>query len=171
MKLGACCAAVAAVGGIVPTPVGPGPRYHPPARAGTVVPGCRSAALHGGARAHLELFANRRVVIVPAGIGLVRPRLRLGRVVSAACHARLWTLDPSGVVRFERGATLRDLFAVWGQPLAPRRLASFRGSVSVYVNGARRSGDPRTLRLRDRDEIVLEVGGHVPPHPSFRFPP
>jgi hypothetical protein len=109
-------------------------------------------------------------VIVPAGIGVGQPRLRLGRVVSAACRASLWTLEPTGVVHSEAQATLGQLFAVWGQPLGPTRLASFHGRVAVYVNGSRRRGDPRSLSLRDRDEIVLEVGGFVPPHRSFRFP-
>jgi hypothetical protein len=126
--------------------------------------------LHAGATVHVELFANRQVVIVPAGIGLGRPRVRLGRVVSAACRARLWTLDPSGVVRYEAPATLGELFSTWGQRLGPAQLASFHGRVAVYVNGVRRPGDPRRFPLRDRDEIVLEVGGFVPPHRSFRFP-
>jgi hypothetical protein len=42
--------------------------------------------------------------------------------------------------------------------------------VRVYRNGVRWRGDPRTLALRDHDEIVLEVGPYVPPHRSYRFP-
>jgi len=155
----------------VPTPVGPGPRYVPPPRPPAARFACRPAPLEAGGRVHVELFARRRVVIVPRGIGLRRPRLRLGRVVGAGCRGRLWTLDPSGVVRFERPATLGALFRVWGEPLGPDRLVSFRGRVSVFVNGARRRGDPRDLRLANGDEIVLEVGGHVRPHRSFLFPP
>jgi len=162
--------AAAVIGGLVPTPVGKGPRYRPAAQE-TSTGSCRRGALHTGDRVHLELFALGRVVIVPVGIGIGGPRLRLGRVVAARCRRRLWTLDPSGVVRFERQATLGEFFDVWGQPLGPRRLASFHGAVSVYVNGSRRRGDPRGLRLRDGDEIVLEVGRHVPPHRSYRFPP
>jgi hypothetical protein len=82
----------------------------------------------------------------------------------------LWTLDPTGVVRFERRATLGDFFAVWGQALSRTRLLSFRGPVRVYLNGVGRRGDPRRLPLRDGDEVVLEVGGFVPPHRSYRFP-
>ena len=169
--MGACCA-LAAAAGLVPTPVGQGPRYRPTARgpgAGQVA--CRRASLHDGARVHLELFANRRVVIVPAAIGLARPTVRLGRVVSADCRARLWTLDPSGVVHFEPGATLGDLFAVWGRRLGTRRLLTFPGAVETWVNGRPRTGDAARLRLHDRSEIVLEVGGEVPPHASYRFPP
>lgn len=171
--MGACCA-VAAVAGLVPTPVGSGPRYRPAAHGPTRADvACRPGPLRprSGARVHLELFARRRVVIVPAGIGLATARLRFGRVESAACRAPLWTLDPSGVVRFQDGRTLGDLFAVWGRRLGPHRLLTFAGAVRVWVDGRPRAGDPRTLRLRDRDEVVLEVGGYVPPHASFRFPP
>lgn len=110
---------------------------------------------------HIELFANRRVIIVPPRVG----------VRSARCRARLWTVDPTGIVNFEHPARLGDLFSVWGRVLNTRRLLSFRGGVRLYVNGVRRRGDPRTLALRDRDEIVLEVGPFIPPHRSYLFPP
>jgi len=119
---------------------------------------------------HLELFAQRRVVIVPTGIGVGGPQLRYGRVVGARCRAAIWTTDPSGVVRFTGTARLRDVFLVWGQPFDGRRLLSFHGRVRLYRNGSRLGGDARRLRLRDGDQLVLEVGGYVPPHPSFRFP-
>ena len=111
-------------------------------------------------RVHLELFARGFVVIVPARVG----------VRSATCRAHEWTSDPTGVVHFDRAATLGDVFAVWGQPLTPGRLLSFHGSVSLYRNGVRVRGDPRSLPLHDGDELVLEVGRHVPPHASYRFP-
>jgi hypothetical protein len=110
---------------------------------------------------HLELFANNRVIIVPARVG----------VRSARCRARLWTVEPTGVVDFQRPARLGELFRVWGRELTTRRLLSFRGGVRLYVNGVRLRVDPRTLVLRDRDEIVLEVGPFIPPHRSYLFPP
>jgi hypothetical protein len=109
---------------------------------------------------HLELFANRRVVIVPARIG----------VRSATCRARLWTFDPTGVVAFRPRATLGELFTVWGRALMPRRLLTFAGRVRLYVDGVQRRTDPRALVLRRGAEIVLEVGGYVPPHGSYVFP-
>jgi hypothetical protein len=153
---------------LVPTPVGVGPRYHPPpALHGACVPG----ALHGAPRVHVELFANRRVVIVPAGIGLRRARLRFGRVDSARCHAPLWTTDPSGVVSFAHRATVGALFTVWGRKLHGAQLLSFKGVVRLFRNGRLVRGDPGRCPLRDGDELVLEVRGYVPPHPSYRFPP
>jgi hypothetical protein len=119
---------------------------------------------------HLELFARGRVVIVPAAVGIRDPHLAFGRVQAARCRARIWTLDPSGVIRFTGRATLGVVFRVWGARLAPRRLLSFGGTVRLYVNGIRRDGDPRTLGLRPGDEIVLEVGPYIPPHRAYRFP-
>jgi hypothetical protein len=152
---------------IVPTPIGTGPGYHPTPGANGP---CVSAPLDRGARVHLELFAGGRVVIVPAAVGVRGARLVLGRVTGARCRAPAWTTDPTGVVSYEKGFTLGGVFAVWGRPLGPQRLLGFRDRVRVYVNGLRRTVDPRRLRLRDGDEIVLEVGALVPPHRSYRFP-
>ena len=153
---------------LVPTPIGVGPRYHP---SPGVHASCAAGSLRGAARVHVELFANRRVVIVPAAIGLRGARFDLGRVTSARCRAQVWTTDPSGVISFSGRARLGDLFVVWGVPLGPMRLASFHGSVSLFRNGIRTRGDPTLLTLRDGDELVLEIGGFVPPHRSYRFPP
>jgi hypothetical protein len=142
---------------LVPTPIGVGPQYHPrPAMRGPCV-----AA--GGAigRVHVELFANRRVVVVPPRIG----------VRSSHCRGRVWTLAPTGVVELGAPARLGDLFAVWGKSLERNRLLGFPGRVSLFVNGMRRRGDPRALVLRNGEEIVLEVGGYVPPHRFYVFPP
>ena len=53
-----------------PWPVGPGPRYQPPAAA-KPAPGLACGPRAPSFRVHLELFAGRKVVIVPAGIGAV----------------------------------------------------------------------------------------------------
>ncbi len=152
---------------VVPTPIGAGPEYRPrPA----VHAACAPAPLRDGSRAHLELFANGRVVVIPTGIGLEGMRTTAGRVTAARCRARVWTLDATGVLRFTRPATLGSVFAVWGRRLTQNRLLRFRGAVRVYRNGVRLRVDPRTLELRDRDQIVLQVGPFIPPHASYRFP-
>jgi hypothetical protein len=156
----------------VPTPVGRGPRFIPASRP--PLPAlCEPGPLEGRARAHVELFARRRVVVVPAGIGLGRPlRLRHGRVVAARCRAEVGTLEPTGVLELDgEGLRLGDLFRVWREPLGPRRLLSFRGPVSVYVAGRRVEGDPRDVPLADEDQVVVEIGGYVPPHRRYLFPP
>jgi hypothetical protein len=43
--------------------------------------------------------------------------------------------------------------------------------VQAYVGGRRRPGDPRSIPLTPHAQIVLEVGGHVPPHARYGFPP
>ena len=112
-------------------------------------------------RMHLELFANGFAIVIPARIG----------VRSARCRAHEWTTEPTGVVRFDRAATIGDVFDVWGMSLAADRLLSFHGGVRTYRNGVRVYGDPRAVVLRDRDEVVLETGPFIPPHRSFLFPP
>jgi len=143
---------------LVPTPIGAGPQYHP--KPAMHAPCAGSVGLTGR-RVHLELFANNRVIIIPPRVG----------VRSERCRASLWTVDPTGIVHFDRPARLGGLFSVWGRRLTPGRLLSFRGRVRLYVNGVRRRGDPRTLELRDGDEVVLEVGPFIPPHRSYLFPP
>jgi hypothetical protein len=112
-------------------------------------------------RVHVELFANGFAIVVPARIG----------VRSARCRAHTWTTTPTGVVRFDRAAKLGDLFSVWGMRLGRRQLLSFHGDVSLFRNGLRVRGDPRAVRLRAGDELVLETGPYVPPHRGFVFPP
>ena len=115
----------------------------------------------GGIRVHLELFARRRVVVIPANVG-VRP----------SCRYPLRTLTPTGVIELDdEGRTLGDFFAVWRMPLSQRRLLTFRGSVTAYVGGERWKGDVRAIPLADESEIVLEVGGYIRPHRFYLFPP
>jgi hypothetical protein len=157
-------------------PVGTGPRFHPPA-AGPVVGQC-ARTLGRRIGVHVEVFASDRVLLLPAGIGVKPPRTTLdGRVTSARCYGTLVTLDPTGLVLLRPGAssTLGTLFRSWGQPLSRTRLTSFSApagtSVAVFVNGKRWPGAPVAVPLTRHAEIVLEVGPHVPPHPSYAFPP
>jgi hypothetical protein len=153
-------------------PIGRGAAFHPPAR-GPVIGACRAPL---GARdgVHVELFAANRVVLVAAGIGVRGPVSRsAGRITGARCYGDLVTVEPTGVVLVRPGSrlTVADLFRAWGRPLGPRRLLSFRGPVSVFVDGRRRPGPPQAVPLTRHAEIVLEVGPHVPPHPAYHFPP
>lgn len=152
-------------------PIGRGARFHPPA-TGPVLGECRRS-LGRRVGVHVEVFGADRVVLLAAGIG-ARPPLRTdaGRIVQARCFGELVTVDPTGVILVRPGArpTLAELFASWGQPLGPRRLASFTGVVRVYIGGRSVAVDPRRVRLTAQAEIVLEVGPYVPPHASYRFP-
>jgi hypothetical protein len=159
-----------------PTPIGRGAEYRPAPRwplAGAAAFGGLDGGLQAGIRIHLELFANGLVVVVPGGIGVSGGRTTLyGTVTDALWHAPAWSLQVGGVLHLERpGMRLGTAFAVWGVPLGPARLLGFRGRVHAFVNGAARPGDPAELALADGDQVVLEVGGYVKPHPAFAFPP
>jgi hypothetical protein len=114
-------------------------------------------------KVHVELFVDRKVVIVPAGVG-VSPR---------GCAYPVRTHGPDGVVEVARGSGLRvaDLFRIWGQPLGLKRLVSFSSSspVRAYVGGKLVRGSAGAIPLTPHAEIVLELGGYVPPHPFFLF--
>jgi hypothetical protein len=165
MKLALALALASLPPSIYPWPIGTGARYHPTAASAVVRAGRPVAGMECGARrvrsaVHVEVFAHRRVAIVPAGVGR-----------GPGCTYPLSTAEPTGVVRVSTArATLGDLFRVWGQRLGPRRLLSFDGWVLVFVDGRRRLGDPRTVRLTPHAHVVLEVGGYVAPHPSYVFP-
>ncbi len=157
-----------------PVAIGRHPRFKPAAGAydGRPVAGLSC----GPAQAerfgvHVELFAAGRVVVVPAGIGIAGGRRDGAFVRGGRCRHALSTTDPTGVIEIVRGtrATLGDLFAVWGEPLSPRRIASFRGRVRAYVDGQRATGDPGAIRLRRHAQVVLAIGPDVPIHSSFAF--
>jgi hypothetical protein len=162
-----------------PPPVSREPGFVLPAASlsiqrGHTVAGMRCLARRDVDAVHVEIFVNRRVLLLPAGIGL-RPPLRragLARLAGGTCAYPLYTLDTTGTVLVDRrrGRTLGELFAVWGQRLAPRRLLSFAGRVRVFRNGREWRSDPRQVPLARHDSVVLEIGGYVPPHVRYLFP-
>jgi hypothetical protein len=163
----------------VATPIGRGARFDLPTgaradRAQPIGPLRCTASAGRWADAHLEVFARGRVVIVPPGVGIARPRRRVGAAVRGGrCSYPVRTTDPTGVVRYRpaRGLELGDVFAVWGQRLTGRRLCGFRSAagVRVYVDGRRWAGRPAALPLRRHEEIVVEIGRVVPPHATYLF--
>jgi hypothetical protein len=141
---------------------------------GRTVAGMRCVQSRSVDAVHVEIFVNRRVLLLPAGIGLRPPLRRAGiaRLAGGACAYPLHTLDPTGTVFVDRARrrALGELFAVWGQRLSPRRLLSFSGRVRAFRNGREWRGDPRRMPLGRHDSIVLEIGGYVPPHARYLFP-
>jgi hypothetical protein len=191
-RAGMACAVVAilaaaACGDSGPTSapsVGPDERYRPRSLNAAVSAArpVRGLSCRRDARprygVHLELFANRRVVIIPAGVGIAPPRKEVGAyVVEGRCEYPAITVEPTGVIQVDRTAslTLGDFFAIWGQPLSRRRLAGFTAQagtrVRAFVGGEEWRGDLGGIALRRHAQIVLEVGGFVAPHRRYGFPP
>jgi len=157
-------------------PIGSGPRFQPPAR-GPILGRCQRR-LGRRSGVHVEVFAQNRVVLMPAGIGTRAPRtITDGQVTAARCYGALVTLAPTGVVlvRAHSRLTLAQLFRSWGEPLTNRQLASFNATagqpVLAFLDGRRWSRPPGAIPLARHAEIVLEVGPYVPPHKTFAFPP
>ena len=169
---------------LLPVPhIGRGARYMlPPAgrAAARALPVGSLRCTRGSRRtfgSHLEIFARRLDMVIPAGIGVAPPRVRDGAYVKGGrCQYPARTLEPTGLIEVDVGrrVTLGQLFDLWGQPLSRRRLAGFRAArgdrVRAFVNGAQRNGDPRAIVLTRHAAIVLEVGGFFPPSRDYRFP-
>jgi hypothetical protein len=166
-----------------PVPIGAGKAYHPGATSAAVArsePVGRLRCSRTPVRRvgiHLELFAARRAVVIPPGIGIAPPFARDGAYVRGGrCSYPLRTVNPTGVFEIRPGIelTLGDLFAVWGQPLGRNQLAAFRARrgerVRAWVGGRAWRGRLSAIPLRRHAQIVLEVGGFVPPHPRYLFP-
>jgi hypothetical protein len=161
--------AALAIGGdpsVVPIPIGPGPRFRPPAiaREGRPVGDLTCERAGKTYRIHLELFAERKVIVIPPGIGVARSR----------CVYPAYTLTPTGVFEVRAGAklTLGDLFRIWGRRLGERSLLSFRSPspVRAYVAGKRHHGPITEIPLTPRAQIVVELGPYIPPHRTYVFP-
>ena len=165
----------------VATPIAVGHRYQLPA---TTAVTRRAAALGTLAclpagrvlrQAHVELFVRGRAVLLPAGIGVAPPvRVSAGRVVGGRCRYPLSTADPTGVISVNQHGrrTLGQLFRIWGQPLGDHRLLGFRSHTPLraYVDGRIWHRGVRRIPLRDRSEIVIELGRLIPPHSFYLFP-
>jgi hypothetical protein len=125
----------------------------------------------------VEAFAEDHVVVVPAGIGVAPPLRRAGAYVrGGSCVYPLRTLEPTGLVLIGGDATrtLGEFFALWGQPLGHRVLASFQappgGHVAVYIDGVSWRGAPAAAPLRPHTQVTVEIGPRVPPHARYLFP-
>ena len=137
---------------VKPWPIGPGAAYRPSARR-------VACPARGSFAVHLELFAGRKGIVIPAGIG--------------TCSDALWTRTPTGVVEVSgRGHTLGDVFRVWARTLGSHRLLSFNSGspVRAYVNGRHVPGAVGAIPLTRGAQIVLEIGGYVPPHRFLLLP-
>ena len=117
---------------------------------------------------HLTVLDGDRDVTVPADVG----HSDRGRFA-----AELHTHDESGIVHVESPTdetfTLGQFFDEWGVSLGPSHVGGLHGELFVWVDGQRRIGNPRTIALSDRREVVLQVVsvGELPHRPEpFDWP-
>jgi hypothetical protein len=111
---------------------------------------------------HLALFVEGQELPVPAGIG-----------ITDRCLYWLHTHSTDGIIHIEAPApmdfTLGQFFAIWGQPLGPvsflDKSVDDNHQLSAFVDGKPFEGDPATIKLVDREAIVIEYG------PPFAPPP
>ncbi len=125
--------------------------------------------------AHVELFVRGRAVLLPAGIGIAPPAAISGeRVLGGRCRYPLSTADPTGVVSVNQPGrhTLGQLFRIWGQPLSRQRLLGFHSQkpLRAFLDGRAWHRGVGRIPLRDRAEIVVELGRLIPPHSFYLFP-
>ena len=110
---------------------------------------------------HLDLYVNGKQIPLPAGIGIDQQQQFI---------APVHTHDFSGIIHVEspshRTFTLGTFFDIYGVRLTSRCIGGDCGTVRLWVNGKARAGDPRTLVLKSRQEIVLAVGR--PPTSIYR---
>lgn len=116
---------------------------------------------------HLTVFVNGKPRLVPAGIGIwpaLQPQHGFGQFVLTQneCLSWLVTRFADGLIHIEapvkRSFTLGDFFAVWGQPLGPNVAGSAHGPVTAIVDGKVWTANPRDIRLKEHEQIQLEVG-------------
>jgi hypothetical protein len=113
---------------------------------------------------HLQLFNRGHAVAVPAQIGIPE---------GAGCLYWVHTHSADGIIHIEapvvRTFTLGQFFDVWGQDLSRTQagpLHATRGrNLRITVNGKVWTKDPRSIPLRDHEEIVIQNG---PPYVAGR---
>jgi hypothetical protein len=145
---------------------------HVPARgqslmSGLPIDGIRCDTMEGAVEhihSHLQIFNRGRSVQVPADIGIMQV---------AGCLYWLHTHSSDGIVHIEaptaRTFTLGEFFDVWGEDLSRSNAGAVRASrgrsLRFTVNGHAWTKDPRSIPLRDHEEIVIQNG---PPYAAPR---
>jgi hypothetical protein len=65
--------------------------------------------------------------------------------------------------------TLGQFFDVWRQPLSATRVGPAQGSVVIFENEKRVTGDPRLTPLLSHGDIQIDVGSPVIPFKAFNY--
>jgi hypothetical protein len=127
---------------------------------GEPVAGIRCERMEGTAyhiHAHLAVFDHGKAVPIPEDIG---------RPLFAGCFYWLHTHTPDGIIHVEspvfRTFTIGQFFAIWGQPLTKTQAATAKlrkgETMTVWVDGNRYKGDPRSIQLAEHLDVTIDVG-------------
>lgn len=119
---------------------------------------------------HLAVYVNGKLRPVSPGIGAVAPvaqQTANGDFYSASqCFYWLHVHAQDGVIHVEspttRTYTLGQFFAIWGQPLSTTHVGPATGTLTVFVNGKKYTGNPANIALASREDIQIDVGTPVP---------
>jgi len=129
--------------------------------------------------AHLAVFTNGKLRIVPEGIGIVPPTQVVQTsagpfVVAGKCFYWLHSHTSDGIIHIEsptqRVYTLGNYFDIWNQPLSTTQVGPAHGPVTAFVDGQPFTGDPRSIPLNGHSVIQLDVGSASPAPQPFAFP-
>jgi hypothetical protein len=138
--------------------------------------------------AHLDVFVNRKPIVVPAGIGIDidNPAVRrlkepggsfayggISPPCAAPCISPLHTHFVDGVLHTEAKQnqfnTLGEFFTEWAVKLDTRCVGGYckpAAPIAIYVDGDVYTGDPRKITLEDKREIAIVIGLPPPVIPS-----
>jgi len=123
---------------------------------------------------HLDIFVAGKQVPVPSDIGISN---------AAGFIAPIHIHDETAMIHVEsptsRAFDLGQFFDIWGVLFTGDCMGGYCShgdkSLEVFVNGSSFRGDPRTIELKDHEEIVVTFGtSEELPNPipsSYAFPP
>jgi hypothetical protein len=129
---------------------------------------------------HVAIFVNGQQVRLPAGAGIVPPRIdepAPGGVFvddsSSSCLYWLHVHANDGIIHVEaprqQNFVLGQFFDIWGQPLSAHQVGPAQGPVTAFVNGKVWTGDPRNIPLLNLEVVQLDVGSPVVPFKPLHF--
>jgi len=104
--------------------------------------------------AHVAIFINGSERAIPQGVGVAPPVQTVPTnegpyVQSGKCFYWLHTHSEDGIIHVEAPAqqsfTLGQLFDLWQQPLSTSAVGDQSGTLVVYVDGQKFTGDPRRI--------------------------
>jgi hypothetical protein len=112
------------------------------------------------------VYVNGALRPIPAGIGVVTPVAQQtadGPFYTASrCYYWLHVHAQDGIIHVESpnrsNYSLGQFFGIWKQPLTADQVGPVRGTLTVFVNGSRYSGNPAAIVLKSREDIQIDVG-------------